>query len=588
MGPGAIWALYPGPGNLGFHPLAATAAVGGAPRRSVSTLLSFSPWGAPAVKNYATKSRFCQGKNNGLERNSLERQYILAKELQKRRENDALFTWKPHPKQQEFIDSVLGTECYTNYAVWANRSGKSDVGAYCGSMLARFGLRDHEIKPAVGPNTVVYDRATSGWVVGLTANMLRDTIAPKYFDNGFVPAGQPHEPFIPKREWLNGDEGWRVSDKILRLKNGSIIGFKSIADGRQTFQGAGKDWIHFDEEPELECYKEATLRIEAGRRLRVFCTCTLLPPAGQVGGVTWLYTEKCKPYLAGENVSWRVFQASIYDNPHLPREDVAMLESQYPPGSIERRIRLEGQLLPGLSGALAYGNFNTNIHMVDPGPIDLRRPLCVACDFNVGIMIWLIGQYIGGVFRVYKELVTEDKSVEDMTKLFRQEYPSHRAEVWVYGDATGKSDNAQTAQSCYQLLFNQLRGYPVPTVMKVPAKNPFVTDRINAVNRALMDEYGEPRVEIHPSCVETRLDLEGVFRDPKGGLHKEYDRSKPYYRRTHASDSLGYWICQVQPVTGEPIKAPHREYQVSQSYSGRKRPSYSFTHQKEKSHGSYR
>lgn len=503
-------------------------------------------------------------------RETLEKKALFMQALAERRANDPLFLWQPHPKQREFINSVLGRECYLNLALWANRSGKTDSFAFVVSKLARFGLPDEDIKPAIGSRTVVYDRATSGWAVALTSKMNRDVLQPKIFNNGFVPAGVGHPPFIPDREI---DE-WRVSDQILKLKNGSIMGFKSCADGRETFQGAGKDYVGFDEEPPKPIYQEATIRVEAGRRLRVFMTCTLLPPEGQVGGVTWVYTELAKPYLDGKPVNCRVFQASIYDNPHLLSEEVALLEAKYPEGSVERRIRLDGELLPGLSGARAYGAFNYQMHVGDVGEIEPRRPLCWCLDFNVEPMVSLIGQRAGRVFKVFRELILEEGSAPEMGRWFRQEYPTHRAEIWVYGDATGKSRDVQTAKSDYQVLLNELRGYAVPIKLRVPDKNPDVPSRINAVNRALKDEYGEIGAQIAPSCVELIADLEGVLRDPKGGIRKTYNKSDPYVRRTHTSDAISYWIAYEQPVTNEPLGVRREVQSLTRHDLRMKLPSY--------------
>jgi phage terminase large subunit-like protein len=409
--------------------------------------------------------------------------------------------------------------------------------------------------------------------------MNRDVVQPKYFDNGFVPAGSSHRPFIPEREYNKDD--WRVSDQILKLKNGSIVGFKSVADGRATFQGAGKDWIHFDEEPDRNVYTESTIRVEAGRRLRIFGTCTLLPPEGEIGGVTWVFSEIAKPLLDGKPSRIRIFQASIYDNPFLPPEEIANLEAKYPEGSIERRIRLDGELLPGLSGARAYGAFQYSLHVRDLPELEYRRPLCWALDFNVSPMVSLVGQRVlqnrqGLIFRVHREIILEDDaSIESMLGLFKAYYPRHGAEVWLYGDATGKSRSGQTGRSYYQLLLNGLRAYPTPVRLKIPEGNPHVPDRINAVNRALMDETGLVGVEIDTSCVELIADLEGVLRDTRGGLKKTSNPSDLYFRRTHTSDALGYWIAREQPVTYGPLGTKLREYQGSRSGHHMKLPRYS-------------
>ena len=505
-------------------------------------------------------------------REELERQVLLLRAFQQRQATDPLLTWQPHAKQKSFIDAVLGKECYEHWLLAANRAGKSDAGAFCGSTLARYGVEP--LHPAVGSHTTVWDRATSGWVVSLDFPASRDLIQPKYFDNGFIPGGASHAPFIPEREIAQN--GWNKEASVLKLKNGSLVGFKSADSGRKKFQGVEKDWIHFDEEPPKDVYTECTIRVGGGRRLRVFGTCTLLPPEGQVGGVSWVFPDIVQPWQKGNGVA-QVHGASIYDNPHLDQEEIARLEAKYPIGSTERRIRLDGELLPGLSGTRAYGSFVYAMHVAEQPPIEPRRPLCWMLDFNVEPMVSLVGQQTQSFFRIHRELILEEGSVTDMADLFRTYYPSHRAEVWVYGDATGEYRDAQTAKTDYDLVRAALRGYPVPLRFKLPSKNPPVPSRVNAVNRALKDEYGNIRVEIDPSCEELIADLEGVLRDPRGGLKKTYNKKDPYVRRTHTSDALGYWIAFAQPVTSEPIR-PQQESQTSRgSRMSIKAPTYGFS-----------
>src|SRR3989304_4674068 len=225
----------------------------------------------------------------------------------------------------------------------------------------------------------------------------RDISEPKYFNNGFVPPGATHEPFIPDREISE----WRVSDRVLKLKNGSIVGFKSADAGSTKYRGAEKDWIHFDEEHSKHIYEESVIRI-GGRPLRVFGTATLLPPEGQVGGVTWIFTDIIKPWEMGKLPNVGIFGASIYDNPHLDQREIGRLESIYPEGSVQRRIRLGGEWLPGLSGARAYPSFDRRVHVKPQPPITQRMPLAWYWDFNVEPMVSGIGQRHMKLFRVYR------------------------------------------------------------------------------------------------------------------------------------------------------------------------------------------
>lgn len=500
------------------------------------------------------------------QRNLIEQEVILGEELARRRASDPLLAFKPHPKQQQFIEAVLNDIQSENWFIAANRSGKSDAGAYIGAQLARFGDRSPDLRfiGAKGSDIQVRDRSTSGWVVAVDFPSSRDVIQPKYFDNGFG-LNISHEAFIPKREV----EEWRAGDQILKLKNGSLIGFKSSESGREKFQGAEKNWIHFDEEPPKNIYQEAVIRVGA-QRLRVFGTCTILPPEGVKGGVSWIYSEKIKPWQEGILRTIGIYGASIYDNPYLPSSEIERLETIYPEGSIERRIRLGGELLPGLSGTRAYPGFSSLLHVKRLPDLHPRRPLCWCMDFNVDPLCSLVCQREGNLFRVFDEIIIEGGGVDRMCEIFIQRFPHHMAEVWIYGDATSKGRSKQTGKSDYTVVLNNMIQYKMPFRLKVPDSNPSVIDRVNSVNQTLMNSRGEPWLEVDLKCKELIEDLEQVLRDAHGGIKKSYQNNDPYARRTHTSDALGYYIAFENPVrrtsllpsSGNKVKQPsytHRQ-----------------------------
>ena len=304
----------------------------------------------------------------------LRKSLSISEEIKRRKEGDALLNFELNPGgQTAFTASVLDGKMRENWFLAANRAGKSDAGAYADAMLARFGDQspDKRYIKGAGSDISVRDRAVSLWVVSLDFPSSRDIIQPKIFDNGFMPPGSTHEPFIPAHEYNNKD--WRVSDQILKLKNGSIIGFKSADSGRSKFQGTEKDAVHFDEEPPEGIYEECVIRV-GRRKLRVFGTCTLLPPEGQVGGVTWVFQKKVKPWQAGTLEGCGIFNASIYENPHINREEITALEAIYPEGSLMRKIRLEGQLIGGVGGSRIYSGFDARLNVRVQPSLHLRRP----------------------------------------------------------------------------------------------------------------------------------------------------------------------------------------------------------------------
>jgi len=479
-----------------------------------------------------------------MSRKEQEGALLILEEINRRQENDPLHNFKLHPKQQVFADSVLKGLKSENWFVAANRAGKTDVGAFCGSTFARFGDQSARPVGAADSTIKVRDVSTSGWVSALDFPTSRDTIQPKYFDNGFS-TGDMHEPFIPDREI----EEWRQGDQILKLKNGSIIGFKSAESGRRKYQGAEKNWVHMDEEHPEDIYDEIGIRV--GRTpLKIFITATLLPPEGQIGGVSWSFPKIIQPAKEGRLDYVGLFGASIYDNPHIPILEIERLEAKYPPGSVQRRIRLNGEMLPGMGGSRAYTNFNRMINSRTQPEINLRRPLAWMWDFNVEPMVSAIGQYDGEMFRVHQELILDEGNTQEMCQLFYEAHPEHYAEIWIYGDATGKrrGTRGKVGETDYTIIMNEMNNYGVPLRMKVPDANPSVPDRINAMNLACSGRNGLVSLEIDPTCVELTADFEQVLRDGRGGIKKTYSRKDAYFRRTHISDAVGYWVAYEKPV----------------------------------------
>lgn len=499
-----------------------------------------------------------------MHRTEKEQLLALAEEVGKRRSGDPLAQYKLHPKQRAFVESTLYGKAKENWFIASNRSGKSDAGSYIGATLARFGADRTTIQrnsDGTSSSVQVRDRSTSGWVSSLDFPTSRDVVQPKYFNNGFVPPGQRSPPFIPPHEI----EQWRADDQILRLKNGSIIGFKSADSGRKKFQGSEKDWMHMDEEHPWEIYEEAVIRVGA-RPLKFFCTATILPPEGVQITVSWVFSKIINPFLEGKLPHAAVFGASIYDNPGIDRDELARLESIYPDGSVARRIRMEGEWLPGIGGSRAYTAFNRLVHVREQPAISPHRAICWTWDFNVDPMVSLVGQTDGGIYRIHRELTIEDASIPEMCDLFANAFNDHNSEIWIYGDATSNKRTGQTGKSDYWVILQEMRRLRLSVNLRIPELNPKVPDRINAVNRLCKDERGFIRLQIDPSCRELVADLEGVLRDSNGGIKKVRNRKDPYYRRTHWSDALGYWLSYEEPVKPPTDRPRYSAYLPQPSY----------------------
>ena len=481
-----------------------------------------------------------------MERSDKETLLELLQERENRKTEDPFRAFKPTPAQKPFIDCTLPEA----WAITANRWGKSQALAYIAARAFREGME--ALHPAMlSGGDMIWDRSASILVSSLDFSHSREVLQPYIFDNDFVPPGI--NPLIPKREikrWYKDERqtliGW----------NGSILVCKSAESGRTKYSGTGKDLAIIDEEHPKGILDEITIRVPAGKKLFLRGGATLLPPEGNVGGVTWLYPEIIQPFMRGEKKDTiALFGGSIWDNPFISREEIARLEAKYPPGSVEARIRLGGEWLPGLGGSRAYIPFSNFLHVNKDLAVYPNFPLCWAVDFNVDPMMSVVGQLIPTegrkkVFHFLDEIVIDGGATPtDAADEFIRKFRSHSAEIWIYGDATG-NNRGQANKSSYSLMMEKFRTYPGVVRLKVPEKNPFVTDRINAFNVALKGLEGFIGVQIHPRCVELIADLEMVQREsrPPYGIKKATYRKDPYFRRTHASDGAGYWIAYEAPV----------------------------------------
>ncbi|MGH8897509.1 MAG: terminase large subunit domain-containing protein [Egibacteraceae bacterium] len=470
--------------------------------------------------------------------------------LVKRREEDGLLAFVegdpgPFPHQVKLWES-------TKSEAWlfgANRSGKTK--ALMARRAARLRFGNPDPRGAYGNGITIYDRAVKSWTVSLKHDMNRNNVQPVLFNNGAgIESGRP---FIPQSEIAS----WNITNQTLRLKNGSVGIFKSCDQGRDAFMGAEIDDVDFDEVPHKEVYKEVTLRVGGGKSLVIRGAATILPPPGEPGGVTWMYSEKVKPWLEGgrNDSNFDIFTASIYDNPTILPSEIARLESQFPPGSPEYLIRLKGMLLPTIGGALVYGgSFTRGFHMNPalaprdrdghPRPnVHPHIPLVLAIDFNATNGVWLVGQKVNRMFRVLDEIALERSDVAAMAYEFRSRFPAHSAELWVYGDATGRRRDGQTGEASFYLVQEYLQNYPCPIRFIIPEVNPPVKDRVSAVNRVLRPGDGSKMVDVAAHCDHLAHDLETTKWRANGTV----DKSDPG-EQSNAADALGYWIVGDSPV----------------------------------------
>lgn len=456
----------------------------------------------------------------------------IADEWERRVEADALRQFrsfpKAYPKQQQFVED---DDVREDLLLGANRSGKTI--AVCARVARR----------------VRSGAARLVWIVSPSNAMSRQNIVPQLYEGapGIVP-------FIPETEIaavrtvpdfeVIGHDGWRVV-------------LKSCEQGRDKFAGAAVDEIDFDEPPTWPVYNECAIRFGAGRRCLIRMAATLLPAPGEAGGVCqWLWSEKIEPWLhgrAGDDL--RIINVSMADNPYITEEQLLVARRLYAPGSLDHRIRINGELLPGLVGARCYSAFERRLHVnkaLSPDSINPLQPLYLGVDVNVDPLCCVVAQQHGKIWRALDEIVLKPGTLGELGEAIRERYAAHRHELVICGDQMAEHRHAQTGKTDYEVILAALAGGP-RVRLALPPKNPPDRDRVNLVNH-LFGSGGAPvRCEVAPSCPELIADFEQVLWHPSGGhIKKSHHKEDPYYQRTHPSDAFGYilWVRDAGAIMG--------------------------------------
>ena len=170
--------------------------------------------------------------------------FIAEQEMLKRINFDF---YKPHPKHLEFHN--LGKTAHERLFLAANRIGKTMA---C-SLEVCMHLTGNYPNWWMGHR---YDRAINVWVGGVTGQEVFGILESRYFE-GIAGA----DPWIDASlvAYSNKSEHrYQIIHKSGRL---SQIRFKTYEQGRKAWQGEKCDVVHLDEEPPLDIYTEASLRL---------------------------------------------------------------------------------------------------------------------------------------------------------------------------------------------------------------------------------------------------------------------------------------------------------------------------------------
>lgn len=248
-------------------------------------------------------------------------------------------------------------------------------------------------------------------------------------------------------------------------------------------------------------------------------------------GFVWEQWEKLPGLKPELRDLYGMVRASTYDNElFLPDDYIPSLVASYPPNLIQ--AYLDGKFVNLQSGTVyhAYDRaLNASSETVKEG-----EPVYVGMDFNVGKMAAVIHVIRDGNPHAVEE-VANGYDTPDMIRILKERLGQRQ--IVVYPDASGDSRKSVNASETDIALLKKA-GF----VVRAPASNPPVKDRINAMNGMFLNGEGQRRYRVNPFGCPTYAEcLEQQIWGPNGEPDKTAGKD-------HAPDAAGYFIHREFPI----------------------------------------
>lgn len=399
-----------------------------------------------------------------------------------------------------------------------NRTGKTECGAVETVWLAR---GNHPYRQN-RKNTAI-------WVVSLTTQVQRD-VAQKKILSYLNPL------FIVDVTMLAGKKDNLESGVIdqIFVKNVfggvSVIGFKSVDQGREKFQGASLDYVWFDEEPPLDIYEECKMRV-IDRCGEIYGTMTPLK------GLTWVYdkiylNQKNDPDVWYEFMSWE-------DNPYLNKDEIKKLEASM--SQDELNSRKYGNF--SFNGGLVYSNFDENVNVIEPFdiPKDWQDNISIDPGFKNPLSCHFYAMDYDGNIYVVAEHYASEKTVEEHSIIIKEIAKrlnwktDNKGRLNALIDSAGLQKTLSGTKSVVELFYDN-------DIIVNPKVNKELLTGIQRVKSYIKNASGESRLFIFKNCTNLIREIKGYFWGKGDNPVKDDD---------HCLDELRYYIMS-KPQKQEP------------------------------------
>jgi len=350
----------------------------------------------------------------------------------------------------------------------------------------------------------------------ITANETRWYIAPTYRQGKMIAW-----PVLKRLFRHHSEAKINESELSVTLTNGAEICIKG-ADNEDSLRGAGgQTKVILDEYAYFKPYvwEEIILPMLATSKGQAMFIGT---PHG--------YNVMYDLFLKGQSdPDWKSWQFKTIDGGFVESDEIKRIRSNMD-GRLYRQ-EMEGSF--ETTGNRAAYNFDRDMHLKKAE--DIAPTKWIGMDMNVDYMTAVLAcEYTDGTVHYYDEIRQSNSNTEAMSKAMRKNWPEVTT---IYPDPAGSARSTTSHRSDHSIL----RDYSYS--VRAKKSHPSHIDRLNALNRKLVNANGNITMTIDPKCKYLIKDLEQVQRDKKGGIDKSN------IELTHALDACSYAIEYKWPIT---------------------------------------
>ena len=239
--------------------------------------------------------------------------------------------------------------------------------------------------------------------------------------------------------------------------------------------------------------------------------------------------------LEQEHSNWKSFHFTIYDNPHISREEIEEIRGQTDPLTFSQEY-LAVFVTENLD-AWAYA-YDPVKHLAKT-EVTRAQHLYLSFDFNRNPITCSVWQWSGSLFkpkiRGIEQIKLPNSNIYELCEYITVNYKGYM--YMVTGDATGKASSALVQDNLnYYTVIKKLLNLSQGQ-LKVPPVNPTIKENRVLVNSVLHNHD----IKLDPDkCKGLIFDLEHARMLPDGSLEK-MDRNDPT-QQLDALDTFRYFL----------------------------------------------